>query len=72
MSLAIVKLQTEPYAFEDRDDRMCSNVAVPRRFGHSLRELVLKIDNERTHRGLSSAIRVHVLDYELREADAKA
>jgi predicted DNA-binding ribbon-helix-helix protein len=29
----------------------------------TLHDLVLKIDNERTHSNLSSAIRVHILNY---------
>ena len=38
----------------------------------SLNELVLKIDNERTHANLSSAIRLHILSYYRERCDAKA
>jgi predicted DNA-binding ribbon-helix-helix protein len=38
----------------------------------TLHKLVLKIDNERTHGNLSSAIRVHILSYYRERRNANA
>jgi predicted DNA-binding ribbon-helix-helix protein len=40
--------------------------------GTTAQELVVKIDNERTHANLSATIRVHVLSYYRERCDAKA
>ena len=40
--------------------------------GTTAQEIILKIDNERTHANLSSMIRLHILSYYRERCDVKA
>jgi predicted DNA-binding ribbon-helix-helix protein len=80
-----INAPTHPYMHKRSvklNDRK-TGVSLEDGFWHALREiaaaqnisaqdLILKIDNERTHANLSSAIRLHILSYYRERCDAKS
>jgi predicted DNA-binding ribbon-helix-helix protein len=66
-----VEIDGRPTSVSPEDDFWNALKEIAATQGTTAHELVLKIDNERTHANLSSMIRLHILSYYRERCDAK-
>jgi predicted DNA-binding ribbon-helix-helix protein len=66
-----IKIDGRPTSVSLEDDFWNALKEIAAAQNITLNELVLKIDNERTHANLSSAIRLYILSYYRERCDAK-
>jgi predicted DNA-binding ribbon-helix-helix protein len=66
-----VEIDGRPTSVSLEDDFWNAFKEIAAAKGTTAQELVLKIDNERTHANLSSAIRLRILSYYRERCDAK-